>query len=57
MAAEPGNDRGVDGLIEPVRPGLVREEYAEQGNEDRAAGQQCASPGTGGGSQQGPTGP
>jgi hypothetical protein len=49
-AAEPGNDRSIDGVIEPVRIRLMREEHAEDGDEDRAAGQQPASPGTGGGS-------
>jgi hypothetical protein len=39
IAAEPGNDRGVDGMIEPVRFGLVSEQHAEHGHEDRAAGQ------------------
>ena len=57
MAAEPGDDRRIDGMIKSVRPGLMREDQAEDGDEDGAAGQQRPSPGTSGGGQQGPAVP
>ena len=49
MAGEPGDDRGVDGVVEPVRRVLAGEHEAEYGDEDRAAGQQDTRPRTGGG--------
>jgi hypothetical protein len=57
MATQPGDELRVDAVIEPVRRGLVREQHAEHGDEDRAEGQQRASPGTGASGQQGPAGP
>lgn len=39
MAADPADDRRVDGTIEPVRRGLVCEQHAEYGYEDRATSQ------------------
>ena len=57
MAGEPGDDRGVDGPVEPVRRALPGEQDTEHGDEDRAAGQQDTRPGAGGGGQQGPAGP
>jgi hypothetical protein len=53
MAREPGNDRSVDGAIQPVGRGLVREDRAEHRDEDRAGGQQRADPQPSGGGQQG----
>jgi hypothetical protein len=29
VAAEPGNDRGVDGAVDPIRAGLMGDQYAE----------------------------
>jgi hypothetical protein len=49
MAGEPGDDRGVDGVVEPVRRVLAGEHEAEHGDEDRAASQQDTRPRTGGG--------
>ena len=49
MAGEPGDDRGVDGMVEPVRRVLAGEHGAEHGDEDRAAGQHDTRPGAGGG--------
>jgi hypothetical protein len=43
MAVKPGNDRAVNGTIEGVRRTLMRKQYAEDGNQDDAAGQQHAS--------------
>ena len=57
MAAQPGNDPRVDCVVEPVRAGLMREQHAEHGDQDRAAGQQRAGPRAGAGGQQGPPGP
>jgi hypothetical protein len=48
MTGEPGDDRGVDGVVEPVRRVLAGEHEAEDGDEDRAADQQDTRPGTGG---------
>jgi len=57
MAGKPGDDRGVDGMVEAVRHVLAGEHGAEHGDEDRAAGQQDTSPGAGGGGEQGQAGP
>ena len=57
MVAEPANDRRVNGVVELVRRGLMRKKYAEHGDENRAASQQRAGPGTDGGSQERQTGP
>ena len=53
MTTKPGDDGRVDGVIEPVGLGLVREEQAKRGSEYYAASQQNASPPTGGLTQQG----
>lgn len=49
VAGEPGDDRDVDGVVEPVRRVLAGEHGAEHGDEDRAACQQDTSPGARGG--------
>src|ERR1700678_2313242 len=57
MTGEPGDDRRVDGPIEPVRLGLAGDQHAEDGYQDGAAGGKRTGPRTGGRSQQGPAGP
>jgi hypothetical protein len=49
MAGEPRDDRGVGGVVEPVRGVLAGEHGTEHGDDDRAAGQQDTSPGARGG--------
>jgi hypothetical protein len=48
MAAEPGDEGRVDGMVEPIRRGLVAEQRTEYGGQDRATSQQSTRPGTGG---------
>jgi hypothetical protein len=43
MVVQSRDDRTVDDLIEAVGHGLVGEEHAESGHDDRAAGQQDSS--------------
>jgi len=57
VAAEHGDDRRVDGMIEPVRRGLMGEQRAEDGDEDCAANADGTRPGTGGVREQRPGGP
>jgi hypothetical protein len=57
MTPGPGNNRSVDGAIEPIRLGLMGEQDAEHGYEDRAASQQHAGPSTDRASQHGPAEP
>lgn len=51
MVVKPGNNRRIDGMIEWVRHGLVREDYPEHHDENDAAGQQGGRPETSGADQ------